>query len=440
MPWTQASNPVNTNQWLGDCSQLDLFTVTVPVQPGDSGFTPVSAYDTNNIHFMDGFEYPSAYYTTDGSLWDGVGSPATNGSISTDVRDTALTAGHSLQIVSTASAGVYYGHPTKPLSPTYQYLRVYVKVVSATNANGSLRAYTICGWNDNTGFRSTAKIVFPAAGGTSALKFGVEHPVFSAQTTGTANITIGTWYRIELITERTSTSYTTTANIYVGDSSTVFDTIAVSGSGVAMGGFPFIACESGAAGNALTLRFDDLRVQTALDTIPTAAVNSPKFGPGGIWALYPSGVNTTEWTPLSGTNWSNVDEFPLATFDDDTSYISDANTTSKTDIYDVSVTPNTLPNHMYIKAAMVRARYKNTAGTPSVRTVYQDGLGTNYLGSQDVAGGTYESSSYSFLMYPTGLPTELVGVQGIGINHVASAASTVRCTSSWGLIDVAQQA
>lgn len=441
MPWTQATDP-SGDVWTGRCNQLDRLTMQEPQEPADFD----SSYVTD-VHLMDGFEYPVAIYNgSNEALWDATVEGAGGASI-VAARSTTLTAGNALQIASTTVDGLTLQNFDSGTTPTFQYYRIYFKIVSFTNTNGSERTYNIGGWTDNTGHRSTIVIVLPALAGSNP-KIGVgQNQSGSPTTVGTVSLSTGTWYRGELTTESLSGGggMTSMVKLYLGDTTTLVDSVSINSVSLAMGGYPFIAVASSNTGNAITVAFDDLRVQSSHRTEAAAATGLPLYGPGGIWNMYPSSESTSEWTPLTGTdNSAMVDEFPAAVFDDDTTYNTSAGTSALIDTYGVSFFPSgTFPSaSMFIKAVSTRIRYKNPSGSsPTVNAVYVDPSEVTFLGSDAVmSGSNYEVLSYSFLIYPTGQPVEFANLQGVGIKRVAGAFSTtIRCTSCWGLMDIAQE-
>jgi hypothetical protein len=97
-------------------------------------------------------------------------------------------------------------------------------------------------------------------------------------------------------------------------------------------------------------------------------VASTKYGPGRCVALTPNAAgDSTDWTPLSSTNVSNVDETTQP--DDDTTYVSSV-TAGDIDLY--NLTAPTLAGT--IKAAGVSARWrKDDAGVRFARTKLKSG-------------------------------------------------------------------
>jgi len=100
-------------------------------------------------------------------------------------------------------------------------------------------------------------------------------------------------------------------------------------------------------------------------------VASTKYGPGRCVAITPDAAgSSTQWTPLSSTNVSNVDE--TTTPDDDTTYVSSV-TAGNIDLYNLT-TPGSTGT---IKAVGVSARWrKDDAGVRTARTKLKSGSTT----------------------------------------------------------------
>jgi hypothetical protein len=447
MPWVtiddpsgsfdQASDPVNDNDWEGACDQTDLTVDTEPPQLPDNTLE-------DDVIFLEGWEMDDDYVdgTTVGS-WTRQMFGGTPFSISTNIRNAGVTAQNSLKCVCDSSNGGFLRSNYKVTGRTAQYLRVYVQVESFTNTNGSARYVNFMGWTDATGHRSHVAFLFPATL-ASTPRFAIGQNVLTGGVfvDGTTPLVLGTWYRIELITERITTGQTSTAKIYLGDTSTLFETLTVTTGGNALGGFAFAGCDATHSGNAITSYQDDIRCETSTPTVPAAAIVAPLYGAGGVFPIYPFAASLSAWTPLSSTNFSNVDEFPLV-FDDDTTYISSTGTAQLRDTY-VIRPYDTVPTGL-VKAVDIRTRTKNVSGTSAnLRAIYVDFDATVNLGPQTTAStGSYTqypregSVPHLYLIYPNGVSTVLVNNQKIGIQRDASGpTSEARATAIWGYMDI----
>jgi hypothetical protein len=445
-PWTQAPDPTTPNVWTGRCDATDTLTPATPATPND-----FSAQD--DIAILEGWEMPETYMNLgDQSIWntDGgiTGSPFAR---STTVRSGGVTAQYSLQVSISPTVGGSLRTSLKPsVARNFQYARAYIYISSFTNTNGSARDFHMLGWTDSTGHRSTGGLRFPAGAG-SAPRLLVGSPLLGLSTIGTVDLSTLTWYRFELVTERVSGGgfgQVNTLKVYLGDTATLVESLVLSTSGVAMGGFFFQGLPGTAnTGNALVVLFDDVRAYTRHPSIPVSAVGGPLAGAGGVWMMYPKAASLSEWTPLSGTNFSNVDEFPLVVFDDDTSYISSAGALALIDTYTLNFYPNTIPASGLIKAVNVRARLKKVSGasSPTVSALYVDGNAVIYTGATGTVSDTSAYRNYPgaasqtniYLEYATGLDTDLKDLQKIGIKRLVGVPTeTIRCTSVWGYMDI----
>jgi hypothetical protein len=106
--------------------------------------------------------------------------------------------------------------------------------------------------------------------------------------------------------------------------------------------------------------------------------------------IVPDGVgNIDDWTPLSGANWTNVEEVPP---DDDTTYVSTTAIGTR-DAYTMQNVPaGTVPLGFQ---TLLYAR-KETEGAASLKAVYREG-GVNY---DSDAQGITTVSEYRFLIQP----------------------------------------
>lgn len=120
----------------------------------------------------------------------------------------------------------------------------------------------------------------------------------------------------------------------------------------------------------------------------TGSVNNDFLGDVRVTLLLPSGAGTyTEWTPLSGANYTNVDE---TAFNGDTDY-NYSGTVNQRDTYAMQ----DLASGYAVKAVqVVMAARKDDAGSRSIATLVRQG-------STDVVGTTVNLlDSYSFYTQP----------------------------------------
>lgn len=127
---------------------------------------------------------------------------------------------------------------------------------------------------------------------------------------------------------------------------------------------------------------DDLYV---LDTTGSAPYND-FLGDIRVRTLYPSGAgSSTQWTPLSSTNVSNIDD--QGTADSDTSYNS-SDTAAQQDLFAVDNLPDTSGTVLAVQARW-KAR-KDDGGTREVKTLVKAG-GTTDSGPTEALGMSYVS-------------------------------------------------
>lgn len=471
MPWTEITPPTGSwtvgsapsgswsgttifpNTWSssGGCSVVggaaqctpSAVVITPPTVPNDTALA-------TDLLFLEGFEVPDSYVTAAGAnamftmFFAGTGTAA----ISATTRGASVTAGKSIALNAPSASTANLQWNYKNTSSTRAYMRGYFKIETLTNGNGSARDVNILGFTDSTGHRGTLMLRLPA-NPLDPVKFGARVGIVTiATTTGTVSVSTGTWYRVELVMERITTGTTVNVNLYSGDSTSLLETITATTTEATSPSFAFIQADT-AASNVLNLLFDDIRVQTATPAIPAAATNLPLYGPGGVWMSYPSGAGLSQWTPASGTNFSNVDEFPLAAFDDDTSYVRTAADTGAVqyDSYTVTYT-SSVPGGKTITAVQVRIRQRTEGGAssnPVTACTFTNADGTVYPGSTvNAVSGTYINFpitplqvSNLFMIFATPIASDYSSQFKIGFQRAAGASTRpVRMTSCWGYVDV----
>jgi hypothetical protein len=127
----------------------------------------------------------------------------------------------------------------------------------------------------------------------------------------------------------------------------------------------------------LTSNFDDLYF------LDTAGGTNTFLGDVRVQAILPNGAgNYTQWTPLSGANWQNVDENPCT---DDTDYNSSSTAAQKDSFVFPDITPSA--GTVYAVAVNLMMR-KDDAGTRTVRALARLSS-TDSFGSDINVGGSY---------------------------------------------------
>jgi hypothetical protein len=143
---------------------------------------------------------------------------------------------------------------------------------------------------------------------------------------------------------------------------------------------------------------------------PTGSYNNGFEGDLHVGYLIPTANGRVHaWTPLSGTNWSEVDDVPP---DGDTSYNS-ANTTGLEDCYVLGAIPNTVNQVVAVQVSAYARR--DASGSRSVALGVGNGTSESF-GSNVALGSSYSYAVQNFDTNPlTGEPwvaTDLSAIQG----------------------------
>jgi hypothetical protein len=115
----------------------------------------------------------------------------------------------------------------------------------------------------------------------------------------------------------------------------------------------------------------------------TGSFNNDFLGDVCVETIFPDGAgNSTTWTPLSGSNFSNVDEIAV---DDDTSYVSTATATNvDTYTYGNLSFANTVVKGLSVNVV----NRKDDAGARTLAPVVRSG-GTDYVGTTQSSFDSY---------------------------------------------------
>lgn len=204
-------------------------------------------------------------------------------------------------------------------------------------------------------------------------------------------ISADTWYRFELEHLLSETVGTLTLRIYVGDSTTISETLSITNedtiptSNIRQFGF-----SDSAANASLTYDFDDIAVNDESGSFQTTWP-----GPGHVFMLVPNSEVSTSFTPLSGTDNSlMVDDLPGLP-DDDTTYNSHA-TSDGEDRLGLTNLGAEVPSNATIRLVDVytRARGDSTTGTRQMRLLIWDEGGTQTNGPTSTRN---DSTAYAIL-------------------------------------------
>lgn len=200
-------------------------------------------------------------------------------------------------------------------------------------------------------------------------------------TSAAAVVTASNWYYIEL--DYTCNDTTGAFGLHVNGVSVC------SGSGLDTrnGGTGVLGQINFASANGQTSDFDDVYV----------ASGSTSFqGDTRVMTSWPTGAGaSTQWTPLSGANWQNVDE---TTPDGDTSYNSDA-TSGHIDTFGTGALGVTGTIIGVVVHAFAR---KDDAGARNYRTKLRDDGGTMRNGATNALSASYAGYWDMWVQNPNG--------------------------------------
>ncbi len=207
----------------------------------------------------------------------------------------------------------------------------------------------------------------------------------SLRAEGDGGITLGTsavglivpnvWHYVELQVSR-AVAPSGVFKVYV-NGTLVLDVTGDTQESTASGAFHI-----GAVGTADALHyFDDVYISSDASALPSV------YGDVKIETLLPDGDTAqADWTPLSGTGFSNIDDALGTNGDGDTTYISDTtlNNKSEFDLGNLSETPTT------IAAVSHSSRHSKTDSGTIEYTPYIDSAGTESAGTATApADGAY---------------------------------------------------
>lgn len=319
---------------------------------------------STGAYFLDGFEDNSSLSNWYGSVG---GSTPT---YSTSTRGSTLTGGTCIK-TTLASDGVI----KKSVSNfgSVLYFRVYFKIddVVAT-ANGV--DIPFLGFS-NGGIGIAGFFIRVSAGPTFKISYrAINHAVTITSTA----LSTGTWYRVEgeITNTGAGENHILTADLYLGDSTSSLESMSDSGTnGVGIGTMD-LGPSSSPGGNDFHIYLDDVGLNS-----------TERLGPGGIWMATPNSDSSVGWTPLSGTNFSNVDDLP-GSVDDDTTYNS-ASTAGLIDRFGFTYTSPAPPSTSAVVHTDVNSRFKLQSGGGATVRDMMGYAGVNYFGGGRSATGSY---------------------------------------------------
>ena len=200
----------------------------------------------------------------------------------------------------------------------------------------------------------------------------------SATTSTGFTVSVGTWYFIEMVLTGGSSG---SAAVYVNG------TLANSQSGNYGAGIPAVMVLGSTAdsGGSATghFQFSDLYLSS------TAA----SLGDCRVQVQSPASNSSVTWTPLTGTNWSEVNELPV---DGDTSYVS-TSTAGNQDLYTVTAL-GTTPSS--VKAVQIRTCMRKSDASAHTAASAISSSGTVSVGATQSLGASYSYGTDIYLTDP----------------------------------------
>lgn len=262
---------------------------------------------------------------------------------------------------------------TRPflVSSTRQTVGVAWRGPTSLNATGQIIRYF-------DGATEQGRLTINADGSLSVSRAGT---ALTGGTSAAGVLTIGTWYYIEF-------DYT------CNDTTGAFE-VRVNGVSVCSGSGQ--DTRNGGTGNLTILYLASANGQNSdFDDLYMASGSTSFQGDCRVMTNWPTGAGaTTQWTPLSGNNWQNVDE---TTPDGDTTYNSDA-TSGHIDTF----TTGALGVTGTVLGVMVHAfARKDDAGARNFCPELRDDGGTNRAGTTVALGASYTGYSDNWLTNPNG--------------------------------------
>lgn len=230
---------------------------------------------------------------------------------------TAMNAGATIQ-TNTPHSGTYALEIAGTTGKSVQ------RSLSASKTSGTV--WTRWYWRtNNAGVASSRLFSNRSSGGVnnalvtkdSAGTITLTNTVTATAVTSAATVSVDTWYRFELEHVLLDAAGSMTLRIYVGDSTSILETLTISGEDTLNTNVQGFFFEEAAGSASLTYRFDDIAINDETGSFQTSWP-----GPGKIYLLAPNAETSTAFTPLSGTdNHLMVDDVPGAP-DGDTTYNS----------------------------------------------------------------------------------------------------------------------
>ena len=313
------------------------------------------------------------------------------------------------------------------------FFRFYFRVSVLPSAE-----HRIAAWNDsNSGISSPS--VYVTIDNSGVLRLYDE----DGQITGTTNLSIDTWYRIEVLIDTTPSGANDEIRARV-------DGVEFAGSavrGISATNLPFwfiIGGNLASEGHVATFIFDDVAINDS-----TGSFQNAWPGEGEIIHLRPNAAGDNEaWNDGTGTTFAEVDE---VTPDDNTTHIEENTANAITD-FNLDATPAALASDDTINVVQVGVRFASEGGSSSNSTfalrIKASAGGTVEEGSTITpASTTYSTnapaapSNYNLTLYDlpgastTAWTKADLDTAQIGVKLVANSFWEARVSTLWLLVD-----
>lgn len=398
----------------GDCPGV-LTNPGPPPQPPPE--PPVLPGPSDRIYFLEGWEDNSAVT----NLYSLVGTAPT---YVAPFRGATLTGVRAMEF----NSGIATGFLNKGIggsAANAMFFRVYFQLTSLVFIGGGLGEIQFFGiGNGGIGimrifFRITAGPVF-------RLEIqAANQPVVA----GTAVLTVGTSYRLELTLSGLGPGvHTVTAQLFDDLTGTLLDTIGPTSGSNGVGILTLgIGTATSDGSKQFFYRLDDICVRN--DLMP---------GPGGIWLAFPNGNSAVTWTPLSGQNFQMVDDFP-GPFDADGSY-NETTVVGAKDLFAFGYAGSTPPATSQLYHSDQRVITKAATGGVVVRDTFTfDGIpfdgAVRSQGSTYTFPGTPNVGAHLFAIWE-GIPRTVIdSLLRFGYQLTASSPGTARASLLWCNLD-----
>ena len=342
----------------------------------------------------------------------------TTGGTVTETATGART-GACLRINRTSAAAVTARRETNTTPPyngaatkTPGTILLYLKFDTLPSAKIDVLTLSVFSGND-------LRINVGSGGALTALYVG------GTESATIATLSAGTWYRLEIRWDHTTTTHT--ANVSV-DGGTEVQVTRAGTAGVGVNGWRLGTNTTTAA--TYDLKFDDLLVADGNARLNVAAK---------VLALAPDSDVDSVWTitGAAGSRWGSIDERPS---DTTTTYI---NSSTSGQVQRVGFATYTLSGSEAIKAVAFAGNVgsSSTTGTPTVLTSLQNAAGTDHattaLWNADINGWKVNNTLAHYILAPGSAAWTQTELDGMRLKFTKSADTTVvRVGNAWAYVGI----